>query len=199
MEPGGRRPPPRPLRLLQQFINTHTYDIVYGIARRNEEFTEPGDLHRWLVRHGLLAWHARVHEFEFTRALEVREAFRRVLLAHNGLRANPAVVTTLNRLARDAHLVVRVEPDGKMRLEPRAAGVIGALGWLLAAAYATQVDGTWQRFKACRRCRWTFYDHSKNRSGTWCAMSICGNRAKAEAYRTRHRRRLRVRRRRTAQ
>ncbi|HEV2869799.1 MAG TPA: CGNR zinc finger domain-containing protein, partial [Actinomycetota bacterium] len=31
-----------------------------------------------------------------------------------------------------------------------------------------------------------FYDHSTNRSGTWCTMSVCGNRRKARAYRRRH-------------
>ena len=42
--------------------------------------------------------------------------------------------------------------------------------------------------KACPAddCRWAFYDRSRNRSGTWCDMSDCGNRAKARAYRKRH-------------
>ncbi|MGH2778535.1 MAG: CGNR zinc finger domain-containing protein, partial [Actinomycetota bacterium] len=31
-----------------------------------------------------------------------------------------------------------------------------------------------------------FYDHSKNRSGKWCTMRVCGNRAKTRAYRERH-------------
>jgi predicted RNA-binding Zn ribbon-like protein len=34
-------------------------------------------------------------------------------------------------------------------------------------------------------CRWMFYDHSKNRSGRWCQMAECGNRAKVRAYRER--------------
>ncbi len=52
------------------------------------------------------------------------------------------------------------------------------------------VDGSWQRLKACRNdaCRWVFYDASKNRSGTWCTMSICGDKLKARAYRRRRRR-----------
>ena len=47
-------------------------------------------------------------------------------------------------------------------------------------------DGTWRRLKACREdtCQWAFYDRSKNRSGTWCSMAVCGNRAKARAYRS---------------
>ncbi len=49
------------------------------------------------------------------------------------------------------------------------------------------VDGTWSRLKACRQCEWAFYDWSKNRSGRWCAMSVCGNRTKVRAYRARRR------------
>ena len=47
--------------------------------------------------------------------------------------------------------------------------------------------GTWERLKVCRQesCRWAFYDNTKNRSGVWCNMASCGNRAKARAYRAR--------------
>jgi predicted RNA-binding Zn ribbon-like protein len=41
--------------------------------------------------------------------------------------------------------------------------------------------------KACRQCEYAFYDRSKNRSATWCAMSICGNRTKNRAYYRRRR------------
>jgi predicted RNA-binding Zn ribbon-like protein len=48
-------------------------------------------------------------------------------------------------------------------------------------------DGTWSRMKACRNdtCHWAFYDASRNRSGKWCSMAICGNRAKVANYRER--------------
>jgi predicted RNA-binding Zn ribbon-like protein len=41
--------------------------------------------------------------------------------------------------------------------------------------------------KACREhtCEWAFYDHTKNHSGTWCTMQVCGNRTKARSYRKR--------------
>ncbi|HEX2295155.1 MAG TPA: CGNR zinc finger domain-containing protein, partial [Actinomycetota bacterium] len=50
-------------------------------------------------------------------------------------------------------------------------------------------DGTWSRMKACKRdrCRWLFYDHSRNRSAVWCLMEVCGNKEKAAAYRRRKR------------
>ena len=196
MEPGGRRPPPPQLRLLQQFINTYNIEREH-IGLRTEEFASSADLRRWLVKHSLLPRAARVREFEVRRAQEVREALRRLLLAHNGSPMDSAAVGVLNRLSQDARLVVRLRRDGQMRIELGAPGLTGALGRLLAAALFAQIEGTWPRLKACRRCHWAFYDHSKNRSGRWCVMSICGNRSKAQAYRTRHRRMRRTGRRRT--
>jgi predicted RNA-binding Zn ribbon-like protein len=48
-------------------------------------------------------------------------------------------------------------------------------------------DDSWQRAKACRAadCHWAFYDRSRNRSGVWCEMAVCGNRTKVRAYRDR--------------
>lgn len=186
MEPGRREPAPGTLRRLQQFVNTYNIEREH-LGLRQEEFASPGDLRRWLVRHGLLSRGAPVRSVDVQRALQVREALRRLLLAHNGSPMDRTAVRVLSRLARDARLVVRLRPDGQMRLEPNAAGLAGALGRLLAAAFMAQIEGTWPRLKACRRCQWAFYDHSKNRSGRWCVMAICGNRMKAQAYRSRHR------------
>lgn len=190
MEPGGRRPAPRTLRTLQQFINTYNIEREH-IGLRTDEFVSPADLRRWLAERGLLRGDARVRAPELAQALEVREAFRHVALAHNGMPPDPRAVSVLNRLARKAHLVIRVRRDGTMQIDAHAAGVVGALGRLLAAALTAQIDGTWDRLKACRRCRWAFYDHSRNRSGRWCVMSICGNRVKARTYRAHHRARRR--------
>ena len=65
------------------------------------------------------------------------------------------------------------------------------LARLLAIIARAEADGTWARMKACPadNCREAFYDHSRNRSRTWCEMSICGNRAKARTYRRRTARR----------
>jgi predicted RNA-binding Zn ribbon-like protein len=50
-------------------------------------------------------------------------------------------------------------------------------------------EGSWQRLKACGldTCQWGFFDNSKNQSGHWCAMQVCGNKAKARAFRERRR------------
>jgi len=43
--------------------------------------------------------------------------------------------------------------------------------------------------KECKdvTCRWLFLDSSKNQSRHWCSMQLCGNRAKVQRFRTRHR------------
>lgn len=38
------------------------------------------------------------------------------------------------------------------------------------------------RLKICGHCGWLFLDRSKNRSRTWCDMSVCGNREKASRH-----------------
>jgi len=63
-----------------------------------------------------------------------------------------------------------------------------AIGRFLAIIHESITQGTWQRLKVCRNdiCRWAFYDSSRNRSGAWCTMAICGNRMKGRTFRSRH-------------
>ncbi len=63
------------------------------------------------------------------------------------------------------------------------------LGAVLAAAARLAVLGDWDRVKICPAddCRWAFFDHSRNRSRTWCSMRVCGNRTKARNWRERAR------------
>jgi predicted RNA-binding Zn ribbon-like protein len=66
--------------------------------------------------------------------------------------------------------------------------VAGALGVLLAITAVAMADGTWSRLKVCpgEHCGWAFYDGSRNRSGRWCSMAVCGGRSKARAHYRRH-------------
>jgi predicted RNA-binding Zn ribbon-like protein len=69
-------------------------------------------------------------------------------------------------------------------------GATRVLGEVLAS-YARAVEqGRWSRVKLCASpsCRWAFWDGSKNGSRKWCAMSVCGSRAKMRDYRERSRR-----------
>src|SRR3982750_3975644 len=123
-------------------------------------------------------------------AQAMREAIRKLLLAHNGAPLDAAAVDAVNNAAKSAELVVRFDEHGETDLAPVRPGVDGALGRLIAIVYRAMSEGTWERLKACPedRCEWAFYDWSKNRSATWCDMATCGNRAKARAYRQRRQR-----------
>jgi predicted RNA-binding Zn ribbon-like protein len=65
-------------------------------------------------------------------------------------------------------------------------GLDGVVARVVAATARALADGTWSRLKACRNdaCRWGFYDHSRSRTGQWCSMAICGNRAKQTRWRS---------------
>ena len=182
-EPGGREAAPGPLALVQAFVNT----VASEGELHWEAFAGPGSLRSWLVGQGLLADGEPVGEADLGRAKEVREALRALLAANNGGAADPGAVRALNRAAERARLTVRFAADGSAALKPGAGGVDGAVGRVLAAAQAGMAEGTWVRLKACANggCAWAFYDRSKNRSGRWCSMNVCGNRKKTRAYRRR--------------
>ena len=177
VHPGGREPAPGGLRLVQAFVNS--VDLEHG----PDLFDEEAGLAEWLDRQGLAT---DVAEDDLAAAREVREALRALLHASNGAPPDPGAEAVLDRAARRA----RLEPEfGAAALVPRAGGVDGAIGRVLAAAFAAMLDGSWRRLKACPRevCGWAFYDRSSNASATWCSMQVCGGRAKAGAYYRRRR------------
>jgi predicted RNA-binding Zn ribbon-like protein len=178
-----RTPAPGPLGLVQAFVNS------VNLESGPDLLADPDGLRAWLVERGLLKEAEPVGQDDLRRAVAVREALRALLLANNGAADEPAATEALNCAAARARLVVRFDADGAARLEPAVAGVDSALGRILAIVYTANAEGSWHRLKACREdvCRWAFYDASKNRSGAWCTMADCGNRAKARAYRQRRR------------
>lgn len=171
LAPGG-------LATVQQYVNT--WDLQGA-----DELSNPAALERWLTAHHLLKDRGRLTDADLHHAIEVREALRNLMAANEGERASKDAVETLSRAARRAQMVVHFAGDGQAKLAPAASGVDAALGEILAITFRATVDGSWQRLKTCRddTCRWAFYDRSKNRSGSWCLMSVCGNRSKARKFR----------------
>jgi hypothetical protein len=53
----------------------------------------------------------------------------------------------------------------------------------------TMLSWSWTRMKICAAedCLWAYCDHSKSRTGRWCAMETCGNRHKTRRYRRKKR------------
>ena len=175
---------PEPLSLVQDFINTA------ALGRGEDELESPGALAAWLRRHALAGAGTTISAAEHRRAIDVREGLRAVLVAHNGGQPDREAVERLERAAARAELRACFPADGGPELVPSCDGASGALARLLVIVTSAGGDGTWGRLKACadEGCRWAFYDHSKNRSGRWCTMAVCGNQQKARSFRARRRR-----------
>jgi predicted RNA-binding Zn ribbon-like protein len=153
---------PEPLRRVQLLINS--VDLEHEVDW----------LPDWLEERGLAG--------ELERARELREALRRLVLANNGVALDPSALEAVNRATGR----LRLELVADRGVHVRAEGG-DALDDVVAVALEAMLDGSWERLKACRNCRWSFYDYSPNRSATWCSMQLCGNRKKTRAYRSRRR------------
>jgi predicted RNA-binding Zn ribbon-like protein len=178
-EPAVRQPAPGSLRLVQAFLNTNDIEAgedrlssVDGLATWAAEVgVDPGpvdgDAVSWLVR--------------------FREALRDTIDAVAWSETpDPDALAVLGDAAHSAPVSVAISPEGGVRLQAMPGGD-RLTAAILAAIAVASANGTWQRLKVCRNdaCRWSFYDASRNRSGHWCSMAICGNRMKGRAFRRR--------------
>jgi predicted RNA-binding Zn ribbon-like protein len=172
---------PGRLEVVRRFVNTQ--DIEDGI----EELATPAAVRAWLREQGLPDA-PRLDAPRMKRLIGLRDTLRRLLLANNG---DPHGKPALERLRAEAARVplqVRFDGEGRSALVSGGAGIDAVIGELIGIVHEAMADGTWRRLKACRSetCEWAFYDRSRNRSGTWCSMAVCGNREKARSYRRRH-------------
>jgi predicted RNA-binding Zn ribbon-like protein len=182
VQPGGRPPAPGALSVVQAFINSH-YDLerVHGA----ELLASPAGLVEWLAPHDLIEPGMVVSARGLERALTVRECLRTLAAANSSGIVEPAVLKALDEAAGGA----RAEPrfggtNGPSFVTGERSGVGGALGVLLGITAIAIADGSWERLKICPGddCGWAFYDNSRNRTGRWCSMSVCGGRAKARTH-----------------
>ena len=158
---------PEPLRFVQLYLNTTDHE--HG----RELLGTPAQVEAWFAEHGLET--GRLGPGGVRRAQAVREALRDFIVSgHESAELADA--------ARRARFTIDL---AAARLLPQATGLDGALGSVLAVVYDAVRDGSWSRLKTCRNCRWAFWDASRNRSATWCSMTLCGNRLKVKRYRAR--------------
>jgi predicted RNA-binding Zn ribbon-like protein len=179
--PFGENEAPGELELVRQFVNT--LDIEEG----TDELDGPDSLLGWLSGMGLIDDEAIADEEDLKRALALRGGIRSLLLANNGEMIEPADLRELERVAGSVCLRVRFDEDAVATLGPASSGVSAALSTILACVVLATEEGIWGRLKICSNdaCQWAFYDRSRNRSGKWCTMEVCGNRMKARAFRQR--------------
>jgi predicted RNA-binding Zn ribbon-like protein len=183
-EPHDRAPAPGSLRLVQEFVNT--LDVEEG----RDLLVDGNALSAWLQEQGLAAAGPPPSDRDVATATELREALRGLLRVNAGAGPDPEAAALVNRLSALAPIRVELGANGAATLHAAdGTGVEAAMGAILAAAGTAMLDGSWSRLKACvdPGCGWAFYDRSRNRSGQWCDMAVCGSRHKVRAYRSRQR------------
>lgn len=184
-----------PLEQVREFMNTidvesatdeigsrEALEAWLGERRHSDE---PGAAREWFDAHNAHP----VSDAEYRRALELRGALRELARANHEHEADAAALSRLNRIAAELPMTVRVAAPGDAQLVPTGKGLDAFLAGLLAAVFVAMRDGSWNRVKICAAdtCQWAFFDASKNRSGNWCSMRVCGNRAKVRKYQQRRR------------
>jgi predicted RNA-binding Zn ribbon-like protein len=183
IEPGGRPKAPGRLELLQRFINSYNHDF----PREWDRIGTPKRAEAWLRQKRLVEPGDRISDVDVARLRELREAMRALAIVNQTGQSPAPAIDVLRRVAAGARLIVAIDDTGRTALEPARRGVDGAVATLLGILHEAQLTGHWFRLKGCRQCGYAFFDRSKNRSATWCAMSICGNRTKNRAYYRRRR------------
>jgi predicted RNA-binding Zn ribbon-like protein len=179
---------PAPLDMVQAFVNTRLITADNPYAR--EDLSSPAALDAWWAeRDPDVSLNSTDDDLEL--AIAVREGLRGSLARHGpaGTDVDAAALDRLEAVTAKLPLRATFEPGQGPVIALAAGSTAHALAGLLARTVQGRIDGTWTRLKVCRdpACRAAFYDTSKNRSGTWCSMRLCGARAKQRTYVTRRR------------
>jgi predicted RNA-binding Zn ribbon-like protein len=159
-------------------------------ARRDLHPTEavatPQLLDAWFVESAIVDAAPGTSPAALRDAIELRESLYALLQARLAGRPLPAdAVSSVNGFA--AREPVRPQlGDGEVRRSGSTANALASL-----AREGIDIVGSDQSelLRECARpgCTQVYLDRSRGRRREWCSMSTCGNRAKAEAYRSRHR------------
>lgn len=177
------KPAPGPLGRIQALVNTAEPSGADRLA-------DPCDARPWLTNNGLLASDAELTESDLAMVRGVREALRALLVRNaGGPEPREADLAALQTVAEGGTARAVFDADGQVRLFAAGESLQQRLVELLLVMHDAQRDGSWTRLKACanEECRWAFYDKCRNRGGTWCDMSSCGNKLKNREFRARKR------------
>jgi hypothetical protein len=179
----GTTPAPEDLELLRRFLSLHDHEPGNSDSLPPDE----ASLRWWLADSGLVPDDTSVPDDDLGWALEVRDALVDKVREHMGRPRDGDAIELLNRAATRSGLRICFGCPEDRPIHVDEEGVLGAVGALLGAAFLAELDGRWDRFRLCGDpgCSAVFYDRSRNRSGKWCSMATCGNRAKVRAFRER--------------
>ena len=169
-------PAPGELEFVRRFVNT--LNIETGV----DSLADAVSWKTWAAGHEV---DGEASTAELAYARDVREALRAAMLANHDRSPMPASTERLlTEAASRARFSLRFEGQSA-HFTGAGAGMHETLSRVVLAVAAAMNDGTWSRLKACvnDECQWGFYDKSRSRTGQWCSMEICGNRAKQARWR----------------
>lgn len=167
---------PPALDFVERFMNT----VDFG-RKASDDLGETSAMQAWLAGRG---FDAELSDEDAERIRGFREALRALLESHAGHGEEKLAWQQLEAFVRPVRFRFSTQPVGFVPEGSAADRVIGAA---MASVYEARERGTFDRLKVCAEssCRWAFYDRSKNGSGRWCSMAVCGNRNKARRRRAR--------------
>lgn len=177
------RAAPDDLELVRGFLSLHDHE-------QGEPDGMPPSLESlrwWLGARDLLPPEEHVRDQDLAWALRVRDALTAKVRESMGEPRDEEATALLNRAAEETGVRVCFGCADGDAIHVEAEGVRGAIGRILGTAFLAELDGRWERFRICHDagCSAVFFDRSKNKSGKWCSMNACGNRAKVRAFRAR--------------
>ena len=129
----------------------------------------------------------------FSRALALREAIARVLIAKTAEEkaADDDLRLIEREYARTAPCGRLVASEGGFRwtVDAEADELEAVLRPVLESAVSLMTSERMRRLRRCGNttCYWLFLDQTKNCSRRWCEMKSCGNLMKVRRHRERHR------------
>ncbi|MGW1711079.1 CGNR zinc finger domain-containing protein [Streptomyces sp. NPDC002206] len=175
---------PEGLAFVQDLMNT----VAAGKPRTADLLDDLGNAQDWLDQ-ALAEWSKTTGTS--TAGIELTEHDREELRGfRDDLRraAGQADGDALRPL-HTAAIAMQFDGDGHVHPEPRGTGWRRVAALALIEIFQAQQARTWPRLKMCRndRCATMFYDRSRNNSGVWHDVKVCGNAANLRAYRARQR------------
>ena len=176
------------LALVQDLLNT----ISAGRPRQPDLLADLGSAQAWVDaaladRAGTTGQRAPRVELDERGLDELRSLRADLRGAAGGGSQDPADGTVA--YLRSAAVGLALRADGSVVLEPRGQEWRALVGLVLIEALEAQRADTWRRLKLCRneRCGTAFYDRSRNNSGAWHDVRVCGNAVNLRASRARRR------------
>ncbi len=172
---------PTPLIAVQGLIDTQDHETDM------ELLGDPEATREWLLGAGLLDEGSKVSEQDHRDLLDLRRTLRSLLVAQAHGERDGQAIAELRRLSYEHLTGYDVSDEGVVALCVKPVENVSELiGQLIGIVGQAQDLDQWRRLKICAsdECLWAFYDSSKNRSGSWCRMEVCGNRTKNRRYRS---------------